>query len=171
MSDPTWTDLLILCPALGDLLATVRAYRGDDPEGFFWAEGGVDDRARALTRALDWPDLSDSENVCGAVVALLWWALPIPQGGTMDVDAMTLDERYAAALRQMRDHGNAFWKLAERARSGEEIRINGEPVPAEFLDRFAAYAASYASEDDDAATAHLHAALVALKARMKGGTP
>lgn len=89
----------------------------------------------------------------------------------MDVDAMTLDERYAAALREMRENGNAFWKLAERARSGEEIRISGNPVPAEFLDRFAAYAAAYASEDDDAATAHLRAAVVALKAHMQGGTP
>lgn len=140
MSMPKWPELLARAPRLGDLMAQVRAYRGPDPEAFFWAAGGVQDRLLRIAAEADWPD---GAAAYATALEVLWLALPAhhTEGAmTTMVDRETLPvaERLDLANRNLAELADELHANAERVRAGAVILSpSGQPVPAAYFDALA----------------------------------
>lgn len=175
MTDLTWADLVLRYPELGDLLAAIRAYRGDDPEQVMWQPGGISERrARVVDDAAQ-----------GAALSVLWAALPAKGERTRvpwieaAPDAVHL---FAASdlrrlLRSDRTDANNAAMLALHDAAFRFAERGGVDGP---LARALAWFAASIRERDDAATAAAIAAVIAARdampsavvaAHRKGGKP
>lgn len=153
------------------MLASVRAYRGDAPEAYFWQPGGVADRLLRLVAALDWRDGFAFSDAHGAALAILWRALPAHREGPRLLwieaapDAIHL---FAASdlrrlLHSERTDANNAALLAVHDTAIRFAARGGEDAP---LAHALAWFAASIRERDDNATAAAIAAVIAARDAM-----